>query len=139
MKKSLAIVGATGVVGTVVLKVLEEFNLDFETIIPVASSKSVGKYVTCFGRRLQVTDPDSAVAMKPDFAIFSAGKVVSKKYAPLFAEVGTIVIDNSSAWRMDKDIPLGARNQQLRYWKQSHNCKPELFNYPDGACLVKAS
>ncbi|MBO4743994.1 MAG: aspartate-semialdehyde dehydrogenase [Bacteroidales bacterium] len=106
MKKSLAIVGATGVVGTVVLKVLEEFNLDFETIIPVASSKSVGKYVTCFGRKLQVIDPDSAVAMKPDFAIFSAGKVVSKKYAPLFAEAGTIVIDNSSAWRMDKGIPL---------------------------------
>ncbi len=53
MNKSLAIVGATGVVGSVVLKVLEEFNLDFETIIPVASPKSVGKYVTCFGRSLQ--------------------------------------------------------------------------------------
>lgn len=97
----LAIVGATGLVGQEVLRILEERNFPFSELLPVASARSVGKTVTCKGQSYSVIGLEEAVNLKPDIAIFSAGGGTSLEWAPKFAEVGTIVIDNSSAWRMD--------------------------------------
>lgn len=97
----IAVVGATGLVGTVMLKVLEERNFPLTELIPVASEKSVGKEISFKGKKYAVVNMDTAIAMKPDIALFSAGGGTSLKEAPRFAEVGTTVIDNSSAWRMD--------------------------------------
>ena len=97
----IAVVGATGMVGQVMLKVLEERNLPITELIPVASEKSVGKKVTYKGKEFSIVSMDTAIAMKPEIAIFSAGGNTSLEYAPKFAEVGCTVIDNSSAWRMD--------------------------------------
>jgi len=97
----VAVVGATGLVGTVMLKVLEERNFPLTELIPVASEKSVGKEITFKGKKYAVVNMDTAIAMKPDIALFSAGGETSLQHAPRFAEAGTIVIDNSSAWRMD--------------------------------------
>ncbi|MBR3528846.1 MAG: aspartate-semialdehyde dehydrogenase [Bacteroidales bacterium] len=102
----IAVVGATGLVGGVMLKVLEERHLGDNEIIAAASPKSVGKQITFAGRTLTVVSVDEAIAMHPDYAIFSAGAAASRQYAPLFAAVGTTVIDNSSAWRKDADKPL---------------------------------
>lgn len=102
----IAVVGATGLVGGVMLKVLEERGLADHEIIPAASPKSVGKEIPFAGRKLTVRSVEDTIAMKPDFAIFSAGASTSRQYAPLFAAVGTTVIDNSSAWRKDADKPL---------------------------------
>lgn len=97
----LAIVGATGLVGGQILRVLEKRSFPFSDLLPVGSSASVGKTVECAGRSFACVSMDEAIAAKPDLAIFSAGGSVSKEYAPRFAEVGTTVVDNSSAWRMD--------------------------------------
>jgi aspartate-semialdehyde dehydrogenase len=97
----IAVVGATGLVGTVMLKVLEERNFPLTELIPVASEKSVGKQITFKGKKYAVVNMDTAIAMRPDIALFSAGGGTSLEQAPRFAEVGTTVIDNSSAWRMD--------------------------------------
>ena len=97
----LAIVGATGLVGTEVLKVLAERQFPVGELLPVASAKSVGQLVEYQGRKYPVVSMDDAIAARPDIAIFSAGGSVSKEHAPRFAAVGTVVIDNSSAWRMD--------------------------------------
>ena len=97
----LAIVGATGLVGTEVLKVLAERRFPLTELLPVASTKSVGQLVDFQGKHYPVVSMDDALAARPDIAIFSAGGSVSKEYAPRFAAVGTTVIDNSSAWRMD--------------------------------------
>ncbi|MBG6237010.1 aspartate-semialdehyde dehydrogenase [Pedobacter sp. CAN_A7] len=97
----VAVVGATGLVGTVMLKVLEERNFPLTELIPVASEKSVGKEITFKGKKFAVVNIDTAISMKPDIALFSAGGETSLEHAPRFAEAGTIVIDNSSAWRMD--------------------------------------
>lgn len=97
----IAVVGATGMVGQVMLKVLEERNFPVSELIPVASEKSVGKKVTFKGKEYEVVSMQTAVNMKPDIAIFSAGGGTSLEWAPKFAEVGTFVVDNSSAWRMD--------------------------------------
>lgn len=106
----IAIIGATGLVGSVMLKVLEEARyIPFDKIseiIPVASEKSVGKNLFFNNMPRKIVSITDAIAMKPDIAIFSAGASVSKTYAPLFAAAGTFVIDNSSAWRMDDSIPL---------------------------------
>ncbi|MBB5636347.1 aspartate-semialdehyde dehydrogenase [Pedobacter cryoconitis] len=102
----IAVVGATGLVGTVMLKVLEERNFPLTELIPVASEKSVGKEITFKGKKFKVVSMETAIAMKPDVALFSAGGSTSLKYAPLFAEAGTTVIDNSSAWRMDPSKKL---------------------------------
>ena len=102
----IAVVGATGLVGGVMLKVLEERGFADNEIIAAASAKSVGKQIKFAGREITVVAVDDAIAMKPDFAIFSAGAAASRQYAPLFAAAGTTVIDNSSAWRKDKDKPL---------------------------------
>ena len=102
----LALVGATGMVGNVMLKVLEERNFPYTELILAASENSVGKSVYCKGKQHFCVSVEDAIAAKPDIAIFSAGGSTSLKYAPLFAEVGCVVIDNSSAFRMDKNVPL---------------------------------
>ncbi len=102
----VAIVGATGLVGNVMKKVLEERNFPVTELIPVATEKSVGKSYIFKGKEYKVVSMQQAIALKPDIALFSAGGNTSKEFAPKFAEVGTIVIDNSSAWRMEPNIPL---------------------------------
>jgi aspartate-semialdehyde dehydrogenase len=97
----VAVVGATGMVGNVMLQVLREQNFPVTELIPVASEKSVGKEMEFGGLKFKVVGLETAVAMEPDVAIFSAGGETSLAWAPKFAEVGTTVIDNSSAWRMD--------------------------------------
>lgn len=102
----IAIVGATGLVGREILAVLEAHGLDCHEIIAAASPRSVGTELAFAGRRLKVVDIDTAIAARPRYAIFSAGAAVSRQYAPLFAQTGCTVIDNSSAWRKDADKPL---------------------------------
>ena len=97
----IAVVGATGLVGTKMLQVLEERNFPVTELIPVASEKSVGKEVTFKGKQYKVVSVEDAIKQKPDLALFSAGGSTSLAQAPLFAEAGTTVVDNSSAWRMD--------------------------------------
>lgn len=102
----LAVVGATGLVGREMLEVLEEQKIHPDILIPVASGKSVGKQIEFNGRKHSIVSMEDAIAMAPDYALFSAGGNVSKEFAPRFAEKGTCVIDNSSAWRMEENIRL---------------------------------
>lgn len=102
----VAVVGATGMVGQVMLKVLEERKFPVSRLLPVASEKSVGKTVDFKGKPYTIISMEDAVASKPDIALFSAGGNTSLEWAPKFAEVGTTVIDNSSAWRMDENTKL---------------------------------
>lgn len=97
----IAVVGATGMVGQIILKVLAERSFPVTELIPVASSRSVGKTVTFGGRDWTIKSLEDAVAAAPDLALFSAGGNTSLEWAPKFAAVGTRVVDNSSAWRMD--------------------------------------
>lgn len=97
----LAVVGATGLVGSEILEVLDEHNFPFDELLLVASERSVGKVMTFKGKEYKVIGLKQAVSEKPDVAIFSAGGSTSLEWAPQFAAVGTIVVDNSSAWRMD--------------------------------------
>jgi len=106
MKTKIAVVGATGLVGGVMLRVLEERGFGGCQVIAAASPKSIGREIAFAGRTIRVVSVEDAIAQRPDFAIFSAGAAASRQYAPLFAEVGTTVIDNSSAWRKDVDKPL---------------------------------
>jgi aspartate-semialdehyde dehydrogenase len=101
-----AVVGATGMVGRTMMKVLEERNFPVTEIIPAASEKSVGKEIMFKGKPVKVVSVMDAVNAKPEFAIFSAGASTSREWAPAFAKNGTVVIDNSSYWRMDKNVPL---------------------------------
>ena len=102
----IAIVGATGLVGGVMLKVLEERNFPMDELLLVASERSVGKEITFKNKTIKVIGLTEAVKQKPNIALFSAGGSTSIEWAPKFAEVGTTVIDNSSAWRMDLDKKL---------------------------------
>lgn len=102
----VAIVGATGMVGEVMRKVLEERKFPITELIPVASQRSVGKTVTFDNKDYTVVSMETAIAMQPDIALFSAGGNTSLEWAPKFAEVGATVIDNSSAWRMDLNKKL---------------------------------
>lgn len=97
----VAVVGATGLVGTKMLQVLEERNFPVTELIPVASEKSIGKEVSFKGKPYKVVGMQDAISMKPNVALFSAGGGTSTHWAPAFAEAGITVIDNSSAWRMD--------------------------------------
>jgi aspartate-semialdehyde dehydrogenase len=101
-----AVVGATGMVGRTMIKVLEERNFPVTELIPAASEKSVGKELIFKGKPVKVVSVKDAIKAKPVFAIFSAGASTSMEWAPEFANAGTVVIDNSSAWRMDKSVPL---------------------------------
>ena len=102
----IAVVGATGMVGEIMLKVLEERQFPVKELILVASEKSVGKQVLFKGKSYTVVNLNEAVSLKPDIALFSAGGNTSLEWAPKFAAIGTTVIDNSSAWRMDQDKKL---------------------------------
>ncbi len=102
----IAVVGATGMVGNVMLKTLEERNFPVTELIPVASEKSIGKKVKYKGKDYSIVGLQTAVEMRPDIALFSAGGGTSLEWAPKFAEVGTTVVDNSSAWRMHPDKKL---------------------------------
>lgn len=97
----LAVVGVTGLVGGVMLEVLGQRGFEIDRLIPVASARSVGKKISFRGQEHTVVSMEDAINSEPDIAIFSAGGSTSKEWAPKFAEVGTYVIDNSSAWRMD--------------------------------------
>ena len=97
----VAVFGATGLVGSVMLKVLEEMNFPITELIPIASQRSVGKEVMYKGKLYKVVSPKTGLEQKPVLAIFSAGGDASKEWAPQFAEAGCFVVDNSSAWRMD--------------------------------------
>jgi len=102
----VAVVGATGMVGGVMLKVLEERNFPVDELLPVASERSAGRTVRFKGKDVPVLDMEAAIAKRPDIALFSAGGGTSLEWAPRFAEVGCTVIDNSSAWRMHPDKKL---------------------------------
>ena len=97
----VAVIGATGVVGTVMLNLLDKRKFPVTEIIPVASERSVGNKIEFQGKKYSIVSLTEAVAMKPDIALFSAGGSTSQEWAPKFAENGTRVVDNSSAWRMD--------------------------------------
>jgi len=102
----LAVVGITGMVGQEMIDVLEEMNFHIDEFIPVASERSIGKKIEYNGSKYEVVGMEDAVKLKPNIAIFSAGGSVSLEWAPKFAEVGTTVVDNSSAWRMDETKKL---------------------------------
>ncbi len=102
----IAVVGATGLVGTKMLEVLEERNFPVTELIPVASEKSVGKEISFKGQKFKVSAMQQAINLKPSIALFSAGGNTSSEWAPKFAKNGITVIDNSSAWRMDPSIKL---------------------------------
>lgn len=102
----VAVVGATGMVGQVMLKVLAERNFPVTELLPVASERSVGNKISFNNKEYEVIGLEEAVAQKPDIALFSAGGETSLEWAPKFAEAGTTVIDNSSAWRMHPDKKL---------------------------------
>ncbi len=102
----VAVVGGTGLVGRTMLKVLEERSFPVDELIPVASEKSAGKKVSFRNHEIPVVTMAEGLAKRPDMALFSAGASVSKEKAPLFVKQGAVVIDNSSAWRMDPEVPL---------------------------------
>ena len=102
----LAIIGATGLVGAKMIEILEERNVPVAELIPVASDKSVGRDVLFQNQKWPVVSLEDAIEKRPDFALFSAGASVSLQWAPQFAHIGCTVIDNSSAWRMDTNVPL---------------------------------
>lgn len=102
----VAVVGATGLVGTVILKVLEERQFPVSELLPVASERSVGRTVCFAGSEVPVVSAETALAARPQIALFSAGAAVSRELAPRFAAVGCRVVDNSSCWRMDPAVPL---------------------------------
>src|SRR5881398_1432093 len=105
-KMKVAVVGATGLVGSKMLQVLAERNFPVTELIPVASERSIGKEVEFKGKPYKIVSAENAIAAKPDVAIFSAGGSTSLELAPKFAAAGITVIDNSSAWRMDPSKPL---------------------------------
>ncbi len=102
----VAIIGATGLVGRKMLEILSERDFKIDELIPVGSERSIGKNIVYRGKEIAVVSVSDAAALRPDIALFSAGSSVSKEWAPKFAENGTYVIDNSSAWRMEPGIPL---------------------------------
>lgn len=102
----IAVIGATGLVGTEMLNVLEEFKLPVDELLPSASEKSVGKTIKFCKQEINVISISNALEKQPDIALFSAGSDVSKEWAPRFAQAGTTVIDNSSCWRKYPEIPL---------------------------------
>lgn len=102
----IAVVGATGLVGQKMLQILEERSFPVEELLPVASQRSVGKKISFGKRAYRVMSMEEAISKKPDIALFSAGGATSLEWAPKFADTGCVVIDNSSAWRMEKYIKL---------------------------------
>jgi len=116
----VAVIGATGVVGRKMIKVLEEHNFPLTRIYAVASEKSIGEKIPYKQSEIEVITPEKALRLIPDIALFSAGAAVSATWAPKFAKAGTTVIDNSSAWRMDPEIPLVIPEINGNILKTSH-------------------
>lgn len=104
--RTVAVIGATGLVGRTMLAGLAARKFPVKTLLPVASSRSLGTNIEFKGQEIPVISVEEAVALRPDIALFSAGGDVSRQWAPAFKEAGTTVIDNSSAWRMDPSVPL---------------------------------
>ncbi|MDA0930742.1 MAG: aspartate-semialdehyde dehydrogenase [Bacteroidetes bacterium] len=102
----IAVVGATGLVGRQMISVLEERSVPCSELIPVASERSLGKTISFKGNPVPIVSLEQALLMSPDYALFSAGSALSLEYAERFAKQGCCVIDNSSAWRMDQNVPL---------------------------------
>jgi len=102
----LAVIGCTGLVGNVVLKVIEELKIPISELILVASEKSIGKKISLLSKKIEIVSIENAILNSPHIAIFCAGGDISKKWAPKFVQNGITVIDNSSAWRMDDEVPL---------------------------------
>ncbi len=102
----IAIIGVTGLVGQTMLKILYERQFPVDELIAVASERSVGKTIQFKQKAITIVSMEEAIAQSPDIVLFSAGGSVSRQYAPRFAEKGSYVIDNSSAWRMENDVPL---------------------------------
>lgn len=120
MSYKIVVAGATGLVGKTIIKVLEELNIPVSDLIPVASARSAGKTVFFHDKEVKVVKVEEALRAKPDIAIFSAGSDFSLKYAPAFAKAGTTVIDNSSAWRNDPEIPLVVPDVNASVLKKDH-------------------
>lgn len=116
----VAVVGATGLVGSKMLQVLAERNFPLTSLLPVASEKSVGNSIDYRNEKYNVISMAEAVNAKPDIALFSAGGNTSLDWAPKFAEVGTTVIDNSSAWRMHSNVPLIVPEVNAHVLKSTH-------------------
>lgn len=119
-KLKIAVVGATGLVGSKMLQVMEEYGLTNIELLPAASAKSVGKEVRFAAQNHRVMSVEDAIAAHPHYAIFSAGGSTSLTYAPRFAEVGCTVVDNSSAWRMDPNVPLVVPEINMAAIKPEH-------------------
>ena len=102
----IALIGVTGMVGNVMLKVLHERELPISELIPVASDKSLGKFIKYKNTEIKIVSLEESIKLKPNIALFSAGASISKEWAPKFKNIGTTIIDNSSAWRMNKKIKL---------------------------------
>ena len=119
-KLKIAVVGATGLVGSKMLQVMEEYGLTNIELLPAASAKSVGKEVRFAAQNHRVMSVEDAIAAHPHYAIFSAGGSTSLTYAPRFAEVGCTVVDNSSAWRMDPNVPLVVPEINMAAVKPEH-------------------
>jgi aspartate-semialdehyde dehydrogenase len=126
----VAVVGATGMVGEVMLTVLKERKFPISELLLVASERSVGKKLAYNGQEYTIIGLSDAVAAKPDLAIFSAGGDTSLEWAPKFADVGTTVIDNSSAWRMDPTKKLVV--PEINAHELTNHCQSKLFYYSDG-------
>ena len=134
MKKyNVAVVGATGMVGSKFLEVLSEKNLPVDNYYLFASAKSAGKVIDFMGKPHTVIElkEENVTDKHIDIALFSAGGGTSAQFAPVFARHGAVVIDNSSQWRMDKDVPLvGARGQSSRHrLAQRHHSQPQLLHH----------
>lgn len=116
----IAVVGASGLVGREIIRVLEERNIPVDLFIPVASPSSIGKKILFNHRDYTIIGHEQAISLKPDIAIFSAGASVSREWAPQYAEAGITVIDNSSAWRMHLEVPLIVPEINAKILKRSN-------------------
>ncbi len=122
MKKyNIAIIGATGLVGSTFIKVMQEYNIEVNNLYLYASSNSEGKIINYLGKDYMVHDLANAIFNNVDFALFSAGASISKEYAPKFRDQGAIVIDNSSYWRMDDNCPLIVPEINFNDFKGNNN------------------
>jgi aspartate-semialdehyde dehydrogenase len=116
----IAIIGASGLVGNVMLKVLEESNIQVTDLLAVATPKSVGKKLIFNNKEISIISIENAIHLQPQIAIFTAGSAVSSEYAPRFASMGTTVIDNSSFWRMSNEVPLIVPEINAHILKKNH-------------------
>ena len=135
----VAVVGATGAVGQQMVACLEERHFPVARLVPLASERSLGKKVTFLGKEIpvEVLTEDSFDGV--EIALFSAGGSISKEYGPIAARAGAVVVDNSSAWRMDPEVPLVVPEVNPQdiglYTKTRHYRQPQLLHHPDGGGL----